>query len=62
MIFGQKSICIKLLVKIIIKNDTSSHVFIESDNKPIEKTITNKVELKKHPQLNERYTFENNIE
>lgn len=46
-------------IEIIIKNDTSSHIFTESDNKPIEKTITNKVELKKHTQLNERYTFEN---
>ena len=46
-------------LELIIKNDMSSQNYKESNNKLIEKSTTQKIEIKKHPQLNERYTFEN---
>ncbi len=45
-------------IELIIKNNPPTQIK-ESDNNPVEKIQPQKIEIKKHPQLNERYTFEN---
>ena len=46
-------------LEVIVKNDLSSQNTKEIEEKQTERQIQTKVEIKKHPQLNERYTFEN---
>ena len=46
-------------LEVIVKNDLSSQNTKEIGEKQTERQIQTKVEIKKHPQLNERYTFEN---